>query len=142
MEKFLEMVEVQGGDPESVKGDPDPFRASCQLDFKAPQSGYIHKLDAVGLGELSRDLGAGRHKMEDEIDANAGLWIYKKRGDYVEKDETLLRLCTKNEDAARQALDTLHNSSWIISIEPHKLDPAPLIYYKIDAAGVHEYGSN
>ena len=142
MEKFMEMVEVQGGDPESVKGDPDPFRASCQLDFKAPQSGYIHKLDAVGLGELSRDLGAGRHKMEDEIDANAGLWIYKKRGDYVEKDETLLRLCTKNEDAARQALDTLQSSSRIISIEPHKLEPTPLIYYKIDADGVHEYGSN
>lgn len=47
--------------------------------------GYLNHLPAHQVGIISRDLGAGRVTMDDELDMAAGIYLHKKRGDYVKK---------------------------------------------------------
>ena len=85
-EKFLELVSLQGGDINSVKISDNI------ISVKSNKSGYIERIDALALGEAARTLGAGRLKKEDTIDFEVGIYLNKKVGDYVEKDEELLKL--------------------------------------------------
>ena len=44
-------------------------------------------LVALKLGEIAKQIGAGRNSLEDKIDYEVGLVLTKKVGDYVEQEE-------------------------------------------------------
>ena len=89
LEKFKELVQNQGGDVSYIEDISKFPKAKYTVEIKAKQSGYIEKLDAKSIGELSCSLGAGRIKKEDEIDKTVGIRLIKKIGEYVEKDDTI-----------------------------------------------------
>lgn len=91
-EKFLEFVDMQGGDINSLKV------SNKIVSVKSNKSGYINKIDALKLGELAKLLGAGRQTLDDKIDYEVGIVLNKKVGDYVEKDEELLKLYLGDKD--------------------------------------------
>ena len=66
--KFLELVDNQGGDVEYLKDTGRFEKAKYILPVIAQQSGFVERLDAKIVGEISVYLGAGRMKKEDEID--------------------------------------------------------------------------
>ena len=68
--------------------------------IKSEKSGYINKIDAMKLGEIAKLIGAGRNTLDDKIDYEVGLVLSKKVGDYVEKDEELLKVYLKNKDVS------------------------------------------
>lgn len=43
------------------------------------------------------ELGAGRLVITDKIDPNAGIYLYKKVGDYVNRDDRLMTIYTNND---------------------------------------------
>ena len=88
-EKFKELVQNQGGDVSYIEDITKFPKAKYEVEVKAELSGYIEKLDARKIGELSCTLGAGRVKKEDEIDKAVGFRLIKKTGDFVEKGETI-----------------------------------------------------
>ena len=92
--KFCELVEAQGGNLENLKISDKVFS------IKSDRSGYINKIDALRLGEIAKMIGAGRNTLEDEIDYEVGLVLNKKIGDYVEKEEELLKVYLKDKDVA------------------------------------------
>ena len=57
--------------------------------IKSDKTGYINKIDALKLGEIAKQIGAGRNTLEDKIDYEVGLVLSKKVGDYVEKGQLL-----------------------------------------------------
>lgn len=81
---FLEFVKRQHGDITALTHAPHI------IDLKAPKSGYIASIDAYGLGECARKLGAGRLTKEDVIDPSVGLVLKKKVGDFINEGETLV----------------------------------------------------
>ncbi|MCX5731691.1 MAG: thymidine phosphorylase, partial [Deltaproteobacteria bacterium] len=90
--KLCEIVEAQGGDPRSLV---DPGRlpgAAATLDVGSPASGRVEAIDAEALGLAAMALGAGRSRVEDRVDPGAGLEVWKKVGDPVEKGEALVRM--------------------------------------------------
>ncbi len=91
-QKFLEFVDMQGGDINSLKV------SNKIVSVKSNKSGYINKIDALKLGELAKLLGAGRQTLDDKIDYEVGIVLNKKVGDYVEKDEELLKLYLGDKD--------------------------------------------
>jgi len=96
-EKFLELVEHQGGDPKSVE---PPFNLPLSrntVDVTAENSGIITGINPMTVGLASVELGAGRLKKEDEIDPGVGIWILKRVGDPVTKGESLATLYLRNE---------------------------------------------
>lgn len=95
-EKFLELVEKQGGDITYCE-DISKFRkAKYEKNIISTRSGYIKQIKAEKVGKCACYLGAGRVKKEDEIDKEAGILLNKKVGDYVGKGELIATLYTND----------------------------------------------
>ena len=90
--KFEEFVKMQKGNIKKIKSDCKVFV------LKSSESGYISKIDTYKLAECVRSLGAGRYKKEDNIDYEVGIVLNKKKGDFILKDEELLKIYYKNKD--------------------------------------------
>ena len=105
--KFIELVENQGGDISFIK-DPSKFeRSKFVIPILSEETGYIKRIDAEIVGSVSCYLGAGRMKKEDTIDYTAGVLLNKKSGDYVEVGEALAYINTNDETKTKGALENL-----------------------------------
>ena len=51
-------------------------------------------MNALDLGFACVELGAGRLRAEDDVDAQAGIILFKKVGDRISKGEDLLEIRT------------------------------------------------
>ena len=71
----------------------------------APADGYVQRVDALALGVLARDLGAGRATKEDAIDPAVGLVVHRKAGDPVRRGETLATLHLARAEGQEQWAD-------------------------------------
>jgi len=82
--KFLELVNNQGGNLESIYKQP-----LYKYEVYSETEGYIASMDTANIGKISGLLGAGRLTKEDNIDYTAGIVLNKKTSDYVKKGEIL-----------------------------------------------------
>lgn len=102
-DKFRELVEAQGGDVDYINDTRRFKKDKCIRDIVSPDDGYVFSADTGMIGEAAVILGAGREKKEDEIDPSAGIILYKKVGDKVNKGELTARLFTSSEERAGSA---------------------------------------
>ncbi len=92
--KFLEWIAAQGGDI-SVFDDLSHFATpKFKAEIRAEKEGFIQSMNAENLGSAAVLLGAGRTKKDDKIDFTAGITLYKKTGDRVQKGEVLAEICS------------------------------------------------
>lgn len=91
-EKFMEMIEAQGGNIAELRV------SGYTKDILSTKKGHIIGMDAYQFGKLSLELGGGRKTKEDKIDSKVGIFLKKKIGDDVEIGEVLCTLYTKEED--------------------------------------------
>ena len=103
-EKFVQLVENQGGDISYIENTDKFAKAKYIVPIVAEKSGIINKLDALTIGKLSVYLGAGRMKKEDDIQKEVGFVFNKKVGDKVEKGEILGYIHTNDEKKAKEVL--------------------------------------
>jgi len=82
--KFLELVNYQGGNIESIYEKP-----SYEYKVYSDKEGYISSMDTTLIGKISGLLGSGRLTKTDFIDYTAGIVLNKKTGDYVNKGDLL-----------------------------------------------------
>ena len=81
--KFIEFVSSQ-------KGDTSNLECNCKtVTVYSDYKGYITDIDALKIGELALELGAGRINKEDSIDYDVGISLNKKVGDYVDESYIL-----------------------------------------------------
>ena len=98
--KFEQLVKSQSGDINKLKISDKVFS------IKSDKAGYINKIDALKLGEIAKQIGAGRNTLDDKIDYEVGLVLTKKVGDYVEKEEEIIKVYLKDKDVSiTQILD-------------------------------------
>ena len=116
-EKFSEFVVAQGGDPEALENLPvsDEVR-----EISAPRAGHIARFSALGVGSAALLLGAGREKKGDEVDPGAGVEVFVKIGDEVEKGQPVARLHgeRKAQRAGELVLEALEISGTPIERPP------------------------
>lgn len=84
--KFQELVKYQEGDLRALKISND------RLEIKSPKKGTITKINALALGKLSLELGAGRVRKTDKIDYTVGIKLNKLLNEKVKKGDTLMTL--------------------------------------------------
>ncbi|AMW31954.1 pyrimidine-nucleoside phosphorylase [Fervidobacterium islandicum] len=122
LEKFRQLVEHQGGNPEVVDRPTEVLPMTDRtVEFTAPQNGYITAIDTEKIGIASNYLGAGRKTKEDTIDYRVGIEILKKLGDYVEKGEPIAKLYISEKIDVDSALKLLLESYEFSSEKPeHK----------------------
>jgi pyrimidine-nucleoside phosphorylase len=97
MEKWIEIVEWQGGDTSYIKNPEKYELPEYIIEVPSTKTGYIESIDAYTLGVLSVELGAGRTRKEDPVDPQAGIVIHKRIGEAVATGETLCRLFTNKK---------------------------------------------
>ena len=81
--KFLELVEYQHGDIKGIKVSEKTYK------IKAEESGTIKKINALEVGKLSLNLGAGKVSIKDKIDYTVGVKLNFEVGDVVDKGDVL-----------------------------------------------------
>lgn len=91
-EKFVAMIEAQGGDAGSLERMREVHRAPVVTDIPAPTGGVLARLDALEIGRFCVELGAGRAKAGDPVDFAVGVECLHKLGDRVEAGEPVLRV--------------------------------------------------
>ena len=97
-DKFVKMIEAQGGDISYIL-HPEKFEVAKNLiEIHSEEEGYVKSLDALDIGIASMQLGGGRETLEDVIDMSAGIMLNKKIGDFVKKGELLCTLHTNKSE--------------------------------------------
>ncbi|MFT5142724.1 MAG: pyrimidine-nucleoside phosphorylase [Rhodothermales bacterium] len=101
---FKDMVAAQGGDVRTLEDPWTRGGLSVVSTVRATENGFVNAIDAFQLGVASVQMGAGRSRKEDDVDAFAGLTLNKKVGEPVVVGETLASLYgTDANRVARQA---------------------------------------
>ena len=91
-DKFKKFVDVQGGDIDNIEV------SSKMLQINSSKEGFLKSINTLKLGEIVRNLGAGRFSKEDEIDYGVGIILNKKVGDLIMPGEELLKIYYNKKD--------------------------------------------
>lgn len=116
LNKFIELVEHQGGDSRWIRDYENFPKAKQVIAFKSSKEGFIEWMDTEKIGISAMLLGAGRETKEDVIDFSVGLSFKKKVGDHVNIGDTICELHA-NDKGVKQALEILEKA---IVIGKHK----------------------
>ncbi len=85
-DKFLEMIEYQGGNINEIKVNKKVQK------IKSSKYGTIVEINALEFGKLAVSLGAGRVNKEDTIDYGVGIYLEKLVGQKVRRGEVIAKI--------------------------------------------------
>ena len=108
-EKFLQMVQNQGGDISYINNIDKFEKSKYIIPVTSLKSGIISEINAEEIGKVACLLGAGRIRKEDNIDHTAGIVLNKKVGDYVKENEVLAYIHTNNNAVINEATEKIQN---------------------------------
>jgi pyrimidine-nucleoside phosphorylase len=113
LEKLIELVVAQGGDPRVVR-DPRLLPVAPNVvTLQAPQQGYVSAIDAETLARVAVELGAGRARKGDRIDHSVGLVLMAKVGNQLNVGDPLIRVHARSEeDVSRLSKRIVDSFSW------------------------------
>ena len=106
-EKFVELVEKQGGDVTYIKDTSKFEKAKYVFEVRSKKNGIVKELNAENIGKVACFLGAGRTKKDDKIDMSAGIVLNKKIHDFIEEDDCLCEVHCNNEKKGKEAVKLL-----------------------------------
>jgi pyrimidine-nucleoside phosphorylase len=128
-DKFLQLVSRQGGDTEYIE-NPDQYpHPKYTLDVVSSSEGYIESINALGIGLACIELGAGRKKIRDKVDPNAGLIFKKKVGDAVKQGEQVVAFFADKREGISSAKARIEGA---IGYSASKPEVRPLILSKVE----------
>ena len=133
LQKFIEMVEAQGGDTSVIKDTSQFESASIEKEVISPYEGYITFMDTKECGVASCILGAGRETKEDDIDYSAGIILKKKTGDKIKKGDVLAVLYGNKEEKIQLAEEHFLRA---LKVEDGKPEKEKLVYARVTVDGV------
>jgi len=131
-QKWLDIVEEQGGDVEMIKSPKKYPIAKYEFEIKSDKDGYVSEMDSFEIGMASVEMGAGRKTKEDDVDPQAGIILKKKIGDKISKGETILAGYTNKPSAIEAASDQLFGAVTIANTKPEAVH---LVSHIIDKKG-------
>ena len=121
---FLKVIHAQGGDITYLEKSDKLFEKAKTIELKAQEQGYINHINTLNVGNALIYLGGGRNIKTDIIDHSVGFEFYKKLGDYVQKDEAILKIY-HNDKNLNETINLLKES---IHINDSKPSLEPLVY--------------
>jgi len=122
---FRQLVIAQGGDVNYIDIPEKLPQAKYIEIIKSPQTGYLNKVNARTIGEISVTMGAGREKKGDSIDPSVGILVHSKVGDKVEVGQTLFTIYVSNQEKIANIKTSLLSS---LEWSPTPCERLPLFY--------------
>jgi len=133
LDRFRQMVELQGGDPRVVDDAKKLPQARHTTIVSSPKNGYLASLQCEQVGTACVILGGGRERKEDSVDPAVGIVLHKKVGDAVSVGETLATIHYNAETRAARAQQLLEASYQIADLPVR--EKRPLIHRVIGKTG-------
>jgi pyrimidine-nucleoside phosphorylase len=126
-DKFLEMVEYQGGNAAAIKNGKRLKPAAKVIPVKGTESGRVGSINTYRLGRLMIEMGGGRTSVGQAIDHSVGIVLNKKIGDRVDSGETLLEIHSSGKPDDKYLVDAFLNCFRISSMP---VEPGDLVIKK------------
>ena len=101
--KFREIVSAQGGDARVIDDPSRLPQAKFKVSLASPRGGFVSDVDAMAVALAALQLGAGRAKAEDKIDAAVGVSGLVKIGERIEPGAPLCIIHANDERALTEA---------------------------------------
>ena len=118
LERFRQMVELQGGDARVVDDAKKLPQARHTLEVKSAKSGYIASMQCEQIGTACVILGGGRERKEDSVDPAVGIVLHKKVGDRVAAGEPLVTIYYNDDTRAANARQRVEASCEVADAAP------------------------
>ncbi|MFH1652675.1 MAG: thymidine phosphorylase [Pseudomonadota bacterium] len=127
LERFAELVDMQGGRAKAIY-DPEKLpQAKHKVDLKASSSGYVNCIDTEKVGFATVLLGAGRRAHTDKVDPAVGIEWLAKLGAEVDAGGAIAVIHYNDEAKKNEAMHLLEKSVGI----GERAEALPLIYETI-----------
>lgn len=133
LEKFRQMVELQGGDPRVIDDEKRLPQAQHSAQVLSANSGYLASMQCEQIGTACVILGGGRERKEDSVDPAVGIVLHKKVGDQVRAGEPLATIYYNAEARAERARQLIEASCDISDAAP--ATRRPLVHRVIGKSG-------
>lgn len=125
LEQFQQVITAQGGDPRII----DDYRlmpvAAHRQMIKASSNGYVVQLDAELVARATIVLGAGRDRVDVEIDPAVGVVTQVSLGDEIRAGDPLAEIHYQRSEDLPEAIQCL-KQAFVIADTPPKLGPVVL----------------
>lgn len=121
-EKFKLLIQAQGGELDKLP------KATISKKILATQSGFVSHFETEKIGIAGILLQAGRKKIDDIIDPIAGIKVFKKLGDTIQKGECIFEI-SSSTDSYFIETENLLNKCYKVS--DNKMNFPNLIYQTI-----------
>lgn len=127
LNKFSELIKIQKGN-NKVLDSYDIFELpKYKLTCKSKQEGFVNRIDGYKIAYACRLLGAVRDKKNDDIDRSAGIYLNKKTGEYVNREDKLFTIYTNKHEEIELIKEYCYNA---FSISENQ-EPQKNIVYKV-----------
>jgi pyrimidine-nucleoside phosphorylase len=133
LEKFRQMVELQGGDAAVVDDVNRLPQSKDTIEVKSASGGYVAAMQCEQIGTACVILGGGRERKEDLVDPAVGIILRKKVGDKVAAGEVLATILYNAADRAERARQMISASCEISDAAP--ATKRPLVHQVIGKSG-------
>jgi pyrimidine-nucleoside phosphorylase len=124
LEKMRQIIEIQYGNPQAIDDDSLLPRAENQQVVAAKRTGHIQAIDTAAIGHASMLLGAGRLRLDTEIDLAVGLMVQAKIGDKVDEGSALVTLHFNDAAKVEEAAAVIEGA---YQISDDRMEPPALI---------------
>jgi len=123
LEKFRQMVELQGGDSRVIDDPKLLPQAQHTLQVTSDKNGYVRSIQCEQVGTACVILGGGRERKEDTVDPAVGIVLHKKVGDRVAAGEPIATIYYNAEAKAARARQLIQASCEITESAPSTKRP-------------------
>ena len=124
LERLRAIIARQGGDPRVIDDYNLMPHAPLEHIVRAPRDGFVTSLDAWFVGRAAVMLGAGRDKVDDDVDPAVGIMMAAAVGDFVRAGDAVLRVRYRSERRLENALPLLSEA---VRVGDTEKKPMPLI---------------
>jgi pyrimidine-nucleoside phosphorylase len=132
VERFQAFVQAQGGDPRVADDLSLLPQAEVELEVNSASDGYLAAIDPVVIGRAGAALGAGRQRLEDDIDPAVGIELRAQVGDELRRGEPVARILARTDADAENAAGRVRDA---LTIADGPVEAPPLIHHVIGAGG-------
>ena len=118
LERFRQMVELQGGDSRVLDDAQRLPQARYTTQVPSAKAGYLSAMQCEQIGIACVILGGGRERKEDSVDPAVGIVLHKKVGDPVVAGEPLATIYYNAEERAARARQLIDASCEVTEAAP------------------------
>jgi pyrimidine-nucleoside phosphorylase len=129
LERFRAFIEAQGGDPRVADDLSLLPQAAVDLAVDPGRDGYLAAIEPVAIGRAAAALGAGRERLEAEIDPAVGIEVCVQVGDELRRGHPVARVLARTDEEARRAAGRVRDA---LMIADRPVTAPPLIHHVLD----------